>query len=90
MLPSDAQSGPLDLEIKATEKTYTLSCSTVDGASTQLAEVASDCVCEEDLVPVTGGEHPFNGTFFGLFSQGVDGAMCQNQAHFDYASWTEA
>lgn len=38
---------------------------------------------------VTGSEHPFNGTFFGLFAQGVDGAMPQHQAHFDYASWTE-
>lgn len=37
----------------------------------------------------SANEHPFNGTFFGLFSQGVDGAMPQNQAHFDYASWTE-
>lgn len=90
VLPSDAQMGALELEIRATETNFTLSYSTVGGQLTSLADVSSECVCEEDLLMVTGSEHPFNGTFFGLFSQGVDGAMCQNQAHFDYASWTEA
>lgn len=75
--------------IKATETTFTLSYSPASGTSVELAQLPSDTVCEEDLLMATGSEHPFNGTFFGLFAQGVDGAMPQHQAHFDYASWTE-
>jgi hypothetical protein len=38
----------------------------------------------------TGSENPFTATWFGLFNQGIDGEMCQAQAHFEYASWVEA
>jgi hypothetical protein len=80
------QSGPIDLIIRATETTYTLAYA-LDGQEKTLAEVPSDCVCEEDINPK---EHPFTGTWFGIFNQGVDGEMCESQAHFEYASWTEA
>ena len=76
------------MEIKATETTYTLSY-TSEGTNKTLAEISSDSVCEEDLIMKTGSENPFTATFLGLFNQGIDGEMCQNQAYFEYASWTE-
>jgi hypothetical protein len=78
----------IDLTIKATETTYTLAC-TLDGTTKALAEVSSDSVCEEDLIMKTGSENPFTGTWFGIFNQGIDGEMCQSQAHFEFASWIE-
>jgi hypothetical protein len=90
VLSSEAQTEPIDLEIKATETTYTLSYFTPSGGKKTLAEVSSDCVCEEDLIMKTGSENPFTATWFGLFNQGIDGEMCQSQAHFEYASWVEA
>jgi len=84
-LPS---ASPIDLTIKASETTYTLSYS-IDGVDKVLAEIASDSVCEEDLIMTTGGENPFTGTWFGIFNQGIDGEMCQSEAYFEYASWTE-